>query len=302
MAIKSKDIKILWGRSGNRCAICRIQLTQDAVSATAAFALGEQAHIVGEKDDAARGKSPLTPEQRDSYHNLILLCPNHHTEIDKNEDDWPVERLHHVKSVHELWVSETLSETIDHVKLANQAAVGAVIDSAVEICELERWQDWTSHALSVSQRWHEDMPAALLKFRQKVAAAIWPAEFDELRRAATTLSILLHKASEEFMKHSDPVDDYYVADRFYKRPRNNPDYDQDLSEFEDWQERCYDYIRQATKAANWFADVVRRDVNPSFFAAHGRFSIKEGPFEDFSVRISIPQYSEAERDSMPNAL
>ena len=48
MTIKGKDIKILWGRSGNRCAICRTQLTQDAAAVSAAFTLGEQAHIVGE--------------------------------------------------------------------------------------------------------------------------------------------------------------------------------------------------------------------------------------------------------------
>ena len=28
MAIGQKDIKLLWGRSGNRCAICKTELTQ----------------------------------------------------------------------------------------------------------------------------------------------------------------------------------------------------------------------------------------------------------------------------------
>ncbi|MEA1975365.1 MAG: hypothetical protein U9N10_07360, partial [Bacillota bacterium] len=42
---------------------------------------------VGEKEDAARGKSQLSLDERNTYHNLILLCPTHHTEIDKNEED-----------------------------------------------------------------------------------------------------------------------------------------------------------------------------------------------------------------------
>jgi hypothetical protein len=117
MTIKQKDIKILWGRSGNRCALCKKQLTQDTLGSTAAFTLGEQAHIVGDKPGSARSNSLLTEEQRDSYHNLILLCPNHHAEIDSNETDWSIEKLHQIKSEHELWVTETLSETIDHVKL-----------------------------------------------------------------------------------------------------------------------------------------------------------------------------------------
>ncbi|OYT94111.1 MAG: hypothetical protein CFE43_00510 [Burkholderiales bacterium PBB3] len=300
--MKSKDVKILWGRSGNRCAICKTPLTQEATSPTASFTLGEQAHIVGDKENAARGKSLLTSEERDSYHNLILLCPNHHTEIDKNEVGWPVDKLHQVKSVHELWVTETLSETIDHVRLAQQTAISAVVDTAVELCDLENWQSWTSHALSPSQRWREDMPSALFNFRKRVNATIWPPEFDELSRAAISLSVLLHCASDEFMKHSDSLGNYYVADRFYRRPANNTDYDADLVEFEAWQDRCYDLVRQATKAANWFADVVRRDVNPMFFAAKGRFFIEEGPFEDLSVRVSIPQYTDAEKTALPASL
>ena len=123
MAIGQKDIKLLWGRSGNRCAFCKRELTQDKKAVTASFTLGEQAHIIGDKDNAARGKSKLTSKERDTYHNLILLCPTHHTEIDSIEEDWSVEKIHHLKSEHELWVTETLSETINHTKLAKQIAL-----------------------------------------------------------------------------------------------------------------------------------------------------------------------------------
>jgi hypothetical protein len=37
-----KDIKILWGRSGNRCAICKIEITPDGEIDT----IGEISHIV----------------------------------------------------------------------------------------------------------------------------------------------------------------------------------------------------------------------------------------------------------------
>ena len=127
-----KGIKLLWGRAANRCSICRVELTQDAKAHDAAFALGEQAHIVGEKEHAPRGKSPLTLEERNSYHNIILLCPNHHTEVDKNEADWPVETMHLTKSKHQLWVRETLGEATDAKLLAQQVAVTTIIDVAVE--------------------------------------------------------------------------------------------------------------------------------------------------------------------------
>lgn len=302
MTIKSKDIKILWGRSGNRCAICRVQLTQDAAAVSAAFTLGEQAHIVGEKDDAPRGEGPLTAEERDSYHNLILLCPNHHTEIDKNEADWPVERLYLIKSTHELWVTETLSETIDHVKLANQAAISAIIDSAVDYCDLEKWHGWTSFALSPNQSWPKELPDAIWEFRQQVIGAIWPPDYDELKRATITFSILIHRAAQEFMENSKRVEDFYVADRFYKRPASNPNYDKQRTEFEEWQSSCYRLLKDATKAANWFADIVRRDINPTFFASKGKFLIMEGPFMDMSFHTSLLEFTEEEKAKLPKAL
>lgn len=302
MAIKSKDIKILWGRSGNRCAICKTPLTQDVSAVSAAFTLGEQAHIVGDKEEAARGNSPLTADERDSYHNLILLCPNHHTEIDKNEADWPVERIHLVKSTHELWVAETLSETIDHVKLAHQAAISALVDSAVENCALETWCGWTSFALSPSQRWSKNLPDAIWEFRQKVIGAIWPPGYEELRRATTTFSILAHRAAQEFMEHGEQSGDFYFADRFYKRPAFNPNYDKQLNEFEGWQSRCYTLLKDATKAANWFADVVRRDINPMFFATNGKFLIIEGPYMDMSFRTSLLEFSEEQKAGLPDSL
>lgn len=110
MAITAKDMKILWGRAASRCSICRMRLAQDKIAATSSYPIGEQAHIIGKREDSARGDSKLSSRERDSYHNLILLCPTHHTEIDKNPEDFPVEKLYFVKSRHELWVQEALEK------------------------------------------------------------------------------------------------------------------------------------------------------------------------------------------------
>jgi hypothetical protein len=108
MGISQKDIKLLWGRAANRCSLCQREVSEDKLHADGSFITGEQAHIVGEKEDAARGTSILTQEERDSYHNLILLCSHCHTKIDKNEEDYPVEKLHILKSKHELQVREAM--------------------------------------------------------------------------------------------------------------------------------------------------------------------------------------------------
>lgn len=106
--MKTKDVKILWGRSGNRCAFpgCKIELTPDGATST----LGEMAHIVADSPNGPRGESTLTPDERDQYSNLILLCPTHHTQIDSNPEEWTVERLVRIKAEHENWVSRQLEQ------------------------------------------------------------------------------------------------------------------------------------------------------------------------------------------------
>ncbi|WP_161698277.1 hypothetical protein [Xanthomonas arboricola] len=63
---------------------------------------------------------------------MILLYPMHHTEIDKNEADWPVEKLHHLKSTHEFWVRQTLADSANQKTLAGQVSVTSIIDAAIK--------------------------------------------------------------------------------------------------------------------------------------------------------------------------
>ena len=269
---------------------------------TNSFTVGEQAHIVGEKAQAARGKSLLTDEERDSYHNRILLCPTDHTRVDQNEADWPVEKLHFMKSIHELWVRETLADSADSRALAKQIAVTSIIDAAVELCRLGDWKNWTSYVLWSEPRWPSELPDHLFEFRQRVAAAVWPEEFSELRRSTLTLAVLLHDAASKFTEHSILVNGMLLPDKFYKSIGFNHNYNTDLKLYREWLQACFRLIRQATRAANWFADTVRRDVNPMFFAERGKFLIIEGPFFDLSYQASVLEFTEDEKRELPQSL
>ncbi|MFE4357864.1 MULTISPECIES: NACHT domain-containing protein [Streptomycetaceae] len=107
MAIKDPDRKILWGRSGNECAFpdCRQRLTDDVGAdpdSRNPVVLGEEAHIVAREDDGPRGDPGLPLSDRNSYTNLILLCPTHHTLIDKEHGrHFPVNDLLAMKRAHE---------------------------------------------------------------------------------------------------------------------------------------------------------------------------------------------------------
>jgi len=103
LAINTIDTKILWGRAGGRCSKpgCEEDLT--ALVETGRYIVGEMAHVIGSKPTAARG----TPEGgEDTYDNLILLCPTHHTHIDKAPDGtYPIALLHDWKKAHEDTIS-----------------------------------------------------------------------------------------------------------------------------------------------------------------------------------------------------
>lgn len=104
--MKISDVKTLWGRAANRCSFpeCRIELTTKGD----ATLLGEMAHIIAETSNGPRGNTSISKDQLDEYPNRILLCPTHHTEIDKNPGKWTVEKLKKIKQEHERWVSDQL--------------------------------------------------------------------------------------------------------------------------------------------------------------------------------------------------
>ncbi len=103
MAISEKTRKILWARSGNRCALCRCELTTSGLDGSAATVLGEECHIVGRQPAGPRGMSEANPGA-DHYDNLILLCRNCHKLVDSNPAVYTVEMLTLQKGAHESWV------------------------------------------------------------------------------------------------------------------------------------------------------------------------------------------------------
>lgn len=113
MAIKEKAIKLLWANAAGRCSFtdCEERLTVEQAAQAAPHTLGEMAHIKGKKEGSNRYDKSQTDEQRDSYENLILLCPNHHTLIDKpeNKNIYSFDILVKMKIAHENNISKRLA-------------------------------------------------------------------------------------------------------------------------------------------------------------------------------------------------
>ena len=151
MSISLKTHKLIWGRSGNRCAFkdCRNELIADETESDDESIIGDEAHIVARSNDGPRGDSDLSKDDRDKYDNLILLCRIHHKVIDDQPNFYTVDRLREMKEMHETWVKEKLKfdleEGKEDLKYANY------IDEIFRRIDIENWEGWTSSLLSHGQ-------------------------------------------------------------------------------------------------------------------------------------------------------
>jgi len=101
--IPANEIKILIAASGGRCAFSRcgkLLVTESPHGADSIFS-GEACHIVAHSRQGPRGKSELSEEERNHHTNLILLCQEHHTIVDKRPTVYSVRVLQAIKAAHE---------------------------------------------------------------------------------------------------------------------------------------------------------------------------------------------------------
>lgn len=99
--IDPKVLLKLWAVAGGRCELCnRILFSDLTFGADGNF--GETAHIHAVSAGGPRHKIGMTPEEKNSIDNLMLLCEEHHHMIDSNPDDYGDSFLIAQKKRHEL--------------------------------------------------------------------------------------------------------------------------------------------------------------------------------------------------------
>jgi hypothetical protein len=107
MTISDKTRKLLWGRSGNRCAYCRRELVMLGTTDDDSV-IGDECHIIAKHENGPRNNPSLSEKEIDSYENLILLCKIHHKMVDDQPIEYSINVLRKMKLRHEEWVRNTL--------------------------------------------------------------------------------------------------------------------------------------------------------------------------------------------------
>lgn len=221
MAITPKSIKILWGASAGRCAFpgCWKRLCYHEAADVAPYTLGEMAHICGEKPGANRHDAGQTAVERDDYRNLILLCPTHHTLIDRKETEstYTVDALHKMKTEHEARVSARL----DQGAMTNKNNIACAILPLLEenrqsweqygpLSELARSQP---HNEAVHAVWVSERLSVIVPNNRKIAAELDAHRdlFDSGEQEAITTFLLHMRSYEQWVEDAIP---YAAVKRF----------------------------------------------------------------------------------------
>ncbi len=107
MSITDRVKRLLWSGSGGYCQNpnCR-NFFFTFFESGEITSIEELAHVIAQSNGGPRGQNQLPLAQRDEYENIILLCPNCHSLVDKNPNQFPEGLLLDWKLKHERIIKE----------------------------------------------------------------------------------------------------------------------------------------------------------------------------------------------------
>jgi len=111
MPISDKNRKIIWGKSGSRCALCKAHIVMEPIETDKESVVGDECHIVSKKSGGPRYRENYPVGEHDFPNNIILLCKTHHKQVDDQSETFSESLLKEIKQNHETWVNEKLSDT-----------------------------------------------------------------------------------------------------------------------------------------------------------------------------------------------
>lgn len=113
--ITDKTRKVIWSKSGGSCAICKQELTKKVDENH--LVLGQECHIRSPKVKGPRYDSSFPKDKLDAPENLILLCRNHHKEIDDLPLKYPTDSLERIKTNHEALIRNRAPQELPQIKV-----------------------------------------------------------------------------------------------------------------------------------------------------------------------------------------
>jgi hypothetical protein len=312
MSILLKTHKLLWGRSGNKCAMenCRNDLIAGETETDNESIIGDEAHIVAKSPDGPRGISELTPKERDEYDNLVLLCRKHHKIVDDQHIFYTIKKLKEIKQKHEEWVKVSLH--LDKDKEKDELSYASYIDAIIRMFDFENWNNWTSALVSHGQ------PAIKYKKLKElqtipdfIISRFWPNRYEDLEAAIFNIKNVLSDFINVFYKYADEGAIYKAEEsgndrtirtiNFYSIENWNPElYKRLVEKFEYHVSLIEDLSLELTRAANLLIEKIRKYISQKYREEEGKLLISSGPCIDLGFKTFKVEYkSEEKKENYP---
>lgn len=223
---------MLWGRAANRCAICQTELAFDKTEVDDESLIGDECHIIARQEGGPRGDEQLNTNQRDTYGNLVLLCKNHHKQVDDQRNFYTVGKLQEIKAKHETWVRENLS-TYDKARQRDEEVYATYVEEWERKSSLTIWRDWTSGLLAPQPYLVVEVNEELQDLPRWLLSRVWPKRYSEVEDAFINFRVVLANLLRVFFEHAEKEDWRYVTVKFYKGKDGwNRYYHQDLQKYQ----------------------------------------------------------------------
>ena len=305
MSLSNKTLKMLWGRAAGRCSHpdCRMDVFFEESEADTPTLVGENCHIIAEKDGGSCSDSSVPLDQKNSYSNLILMCRNHHKIIDDPENgerEYSIERLHQIKHDHEAWVRDQLG--MDPDKQRDEEYYVQIVDGWESKCHIEHWLAWSGSILSHGQpAMQQTVSADLEDARRWIINRVWPQRYPSLERAFQNFRRVLEDFHNTFLSESEAFGERLMTRKFYKITEWDEErYRFLLRQYEYHVGLVSDLMLELTRAANLICYEVRLYLMPWYRRNEGRLMVQSGPNLDFSFKEWAVQYRPEETlDGLP---
>jgi hypothetical protein len=168
--------------------------------------IAEMAHIIAASDDGPRANPKASAAEKGSYDNLILLCANCHTSIDKAPGDFPDAMIRGWKRKH----VERIASLFGAVAYADRSAARKAIEPALSENRavfnlLNPDNDYRDNPESDAARvWQRKMRAIILPNNRKILAVV--------DANAHHLNADEQKTLEAFRQHIDDLEAKHIGE------------------------------------------------------------------------------------------
>ena len=215
MSITPKSIKLLWANAAGICSWpgCSIRLATGNEEGVDPYTVGEMAHIKGDQQGSNRHDPLQSQIERDSYSNLVLLCPTHHTIIDKpeNEARYSVDALLQMKAIQE----ESIRRQLTTPEVRSREDVKALVTPYLEENRIVFESLGPSSRIArrnpfsdAHERWEIEKSRTIVPNNRAIAAL--------LRKGSAYFSMAEQRTIASFLRHQQSYEDWVLEGISYE--------------------------------------------------------------------------------------